>query len=191
MANLLAQYIATSGAVERPQPELMLTITPRFASIIAGVKARITFTVPATFTFSTASTSDCGTSHKGALGAITAALLMTRSGVPCEARTLSPHRDTAAASVTLTASKRCGDPNSSRNSARSFFDRAQAATWWPWQMNHSTKARPHPRLHPVTTISLSPLPRLMLPILPRCREWCEPSLFAGIDALQDEAARPC
>src|SRR5262245_8627867 len=44
IAHLVAQYGATSGDVERPQPELRLTITPEPRAIIAGAKWRMTFT---------------------------------------------------------------------------------------------------------------------------------------------------
>src|SRR5690606_12140898 len=82
IAHLLAQYGATSASVERPQPELKLTTTPLFRFTIAGRKWRITFAVPFTFTSITFAKSRALTSQSGALGLITPALLINRSGAP-------------------------------------------------------------------------------------------------------------
>src|SRR5208283_67198 len=66
IAHFEAQYGATSGAVDRPHPELRFTITPCPASIIAGTKARITLTTPLMFTSTSFENSAAGTSHSGA-----------------------------------------------------------------------------------------------------------------------------
>src|SRR5882724_6727008 len=82
MAHLVAQYGATSGSVERPQPELKLTMTPRRAAIMAGTKWRITFATPLML-ISMTSENSCGpTFHRGALRQMMAALLRRRSGGP-------------------------------------------------------------------------------------------------------------
>jgi NAD(P)-dependent dehydrogenase (short-subunit alcohol dehydrogenase family) len=57
MAHLVAQYGATSADVERPQPELKLTITPFSRSTIAGTKCRMQFVTPMMFTVMTCANS--------------------------------------------------------------------------------------------------------------------------------------
>ena len=82
MAHLVAQYGATSGEVLRPQPELRLTITPWLRSIIAGTKCLDTLATPLMLMSMTASNSDTGTSIRGLLRLMIAALLISKSGAP-------------------------------------------------------------------------------------------------------------
>ena len=65
MAHLVAQYGATSGDVDRPHPELRLTITPEPRATIAGTKWRMTLATPLMFTSITRSNSAADTSQSG------------------------------------------------------------------------------------------------------------------------------
>src|SRR5882672_5853109 len=82
MAHLVAQYGATSALVERPQPELKLTMIPRRAAIMAGTKWRITFATPLMLISTTSENSWAPTFHKGALRLMMAALFSSKSGGP-------------------------------------------------------------------------------------------------------------
>src|SRR5262249_16331105 len=81
--HLVAQYGATSASVDRPQPELKLTITPSPRSIMAGTKWRMRFATPFKFTSITSENSAAEIFHKGAFWFITPALFNSRSGGPC------------------------------------------------------------------------------------------------------------
>src|SRR2546423_365252 len=83
IAHLVAQYGATSASVDRPQPELKLTMTPLPRAIIAGTKCRITLTTPSRFTSTTAENSSAGTCHNGPFLLMIAALFSNRSGATC------------------------------------------------------------------------------------------------------------
>src|SRR5262249_59468268 len=111
-ANFEAQYGATSGDVDRPQPLDRLTITPDLRATIAGTNARIALATPFTFTSISRSKSVAGIVQSGAGNTMIAALLMSRSGGPRWASTSLAQASTAAASVTSTAANRVEGPNS-------------------------------------------------------------------------------
>src|SRR6266536_4167974 len=91
MAHLVAQYGATSASVERPQPELKLTMTPLPRLIIAGTKCRVTFATPLMLVSITRDNSSTGTVHKVALRLIIPALFRSRSGAPWVPSTRPAH----------------------------------------------------------------------------------------------------
>src|SRR5262245_2489047 len=153
-ANFEAQYGATSGDVDRPQPLDRLTITPALRATIAGTNARIALATPFTFTSISRSKSAAAIVHSGAGGTMIAALLTSRSGGPRWASTSLAQASTATASLTSTAVNWFGAPNSERSSRTWPADRPQPATTCPTRTNGDTRARPSPRVAPVTTITL-------------------------------------
>src|SRR5215475_13956468 len=80
MAHLLAQYGATSASVERPQPELKLTITPVLRFTISGTKCRMTLATPLMLQSITSENSSALISHSGAFSLMIPALFSSRSG---------------------------------------------------------------------------------------------------------------
>src|SRR5438067_653848 len=91
IAYFVAQYGATSGEVERPQPLDRFTITPDARFTIAGTNALTTLNTPFTFTSIIAPNSAGSTSQSGAGVFISAALLMSRSGGPTAASASAAH----------------------------------------------------------------------------------------------------
>src|SRR5579862_4287446 len=102
IAHLLAQYGATSASVERPQPELKLTITPFLRFTIDGAKCRITFAVPFTFTSMTSENSRPLISHRRAFLLMIPALFSSKSGGACVVRQTLAHDFTASSCATST-----------------------------------------------------------------------------------------
>ena len=94
MANLVAQYGATSGDVELPQPDDRLTMTPDRrrpwrARSADHIRHAFDINIDTYVEFS------LGIVHNGAGLFITAALLMSKSGGPACSRTAAAQRETA------------------------------------------------------------------------------------------------
>src|ERR1017187_4656077 len=149
IAHLLAQYGATSASVDRPQPELKFTMTPRLCLIIAGTKWRMTLAMPLTFTSMTWENSCALISQSRAFRLMTPALFSTRSGGPGDLSSQPAHTFTSSSEETSTVAKSCGGPNCRRSSWISFSDRPHPQTVCPSRANSSTIARPNPRVTPV------------------------------------------
>src|ERR1035437_6334951 len=82
IADLLAQYGATSASVDRPHPEQKFTMTPRLRLIISGTKWRMTLAMPLRFTSMTWENSCAPISQSRAFRLMTPALFSSRSGGP-------------------------------------------------------------------------------------------------------------
>src|ERR1035437_4859036 len=149
IAHLLAQYGATSASVDRPQPELKFTMTPRFRLIIAGTKWRMTLAMPLTFTSITWENSCALMSHSRAFRLITPALFNTRSGGPHDLSSRLAHAFTSSSDEISTVAKSCGGPTCRRSCWIAFSDLPQPQTVCPSRANSSTIARPKPRVTPV------------------------------------------
>ena len=144
-----AQYGATSAAVDRPQPELKFTMTPRPCLTIAGTKWRMTLAIPLRFTSMTRENSSAPIAQSFALRLMSPALLSSKSGTPWVFKIPFAQAATCASTATSTAAKLFGGGNCFCICAVSFSERPQATTMCPRRTNSPASARPSPRVAPV------------------------------------------
>ena len=157
IAHFVAQYGATSAAVERPQPEMKLTMTPLLFFTIAGTKWRMTFAMPLRFTSTTSENSVALNFPERRVSVDDPGVVQQqiRRGVGFQ-DAFGP-RGSCPSPATSTATKPWGAPNCFCNCAISFSERPQPSTVWPNRINSSAIARPSPRATPVMRM-VFPLP---------------------------------
>src|SRR5208282_4060912 len=111
IAHFVAQYGATSAAVERPQLELKFTMTPARRETIAGTKWRMTFATPLRFTPTTRENSSAPISQSFALRLMSPALLSSKSGAPWVSKMLFAQVATCSSEETSTTANWFGAGN--------------------------------------------------------------------------------
>src|SRR5215204_2353319 len=141
-AALEAEYTPSRGGANRPAGEEMFRMRPEPRSRIVGSAACITRSGPSTLVASTCSTRSAGTASTGPLTVI-AALLMTTSSLPAAA---------IASAIDAGLVRSRTSRSVAGRSARSASRRPVATTSWPRRLSSLTKARPSPRVAPVTRI---------------------------------------